>query len=92
MVSRDVLNLYNAGIGILCATTIENSVWICLGEGSVGTNEKVFVEVLGNRNWNHMREVADQYDATYGSLEMAIITEFNNVDAQNALCTISKYF
>ena len=60
-----------------------------IGEGSISTNEKVFVDILGARNWNHIRAVADQYDATYGSLETAIITEFNNVDAGNALCTIS---
>ena len=62
------------------------------GEGSIGTNEKVFIEILASRNWLHVQEVANQYDAAYGSLETAIITEFNNVDAENALCTIGKIF
>ena len=70
-----------------------NIIWIrqpsnVIGEGSLTTNEKTFVDILGTRNWFHVQAVADQYDATYGSLENAIVAEFNNVDAGNALSTI----
>lgn len=64
-----------------------------------GTDEAAFVNIFATRNWLHIQEMANLYDATYGSLESAIVSEFVG-DIENSLisigifikCPVSKYY
>jgi len=48
------------------------------GEGTVGTDEKVFVTIFAKRSWRHIRKVADAYAKRYAhSLHTALDKEFN---------------
>lgn len=61
-----------------------------VGEGNLdGTDENAFVDIFATRNWLHIREMSDQYDALYGSLESAIVSEFVG-DIENSLISIGK--
>jgi annexin A7/11 len=48
------------------------------GEGTLGTDEKVFIDVFSKRSWKHIRKVADDYAKRYKhSLHTALDKEFN---------------
>jgi len=48
------------------------------GEGTLGTDEKVFIEIFAKRSWKHIRKVAEDYAKLYShSLHTAIEKEFN---------------
>jgi len=48
------------------------------GEGTLGTDEKVFIDVFAKRSWKHIRKVAEDYAKLYShSLHTAIEKEFN---------------
>lgn len=48
------------------------------GEGTVGTDEKVFVQVFAKRSWKHIRRVAEEYAKQYAhSLHTALDKEFD---------------
>jgi len=55
------------------------------GEGKIGTNESVFIEIFATRSWKHLRQVADHYGKkNKNSLETAIKKEFSG-DLEKAL-------
>jgi len=55
------------------------------GEGRLGTNEDVFIEIFANRSWKHLRQVSEGYGSTHkNSLETAIKKEFGG-DLEKAL-------
>jgi len=55
------------------------------GEGRIGTNEEVFVEIFATRSWKHLRQVIEQYGKTHeNSLATAIKKEFSG-DLERAL-------
>lgn len=55
------------------------------GEGKIGTNEDVFIEIFATRSWKHLRQVAEHYGANHkNSLETAIKKEFSG-DLERAL-------
>jgi len=55
------------------------------GEGRIGTNEDVFIDIFANRSWKHLRQVSEQYGATQKhSLDTAIKKEFSG-DLEKAL-------
>jgi len=48
------------------------------GEGTIGTDEKVFIQVFAKRSWKHIRKVADEYAKLFShSLHTALEKEFN---------------
>jgi len=48
------------------------------GEGTLGTDEKVFINIFATRSWKHLRQVAEQYAKQYShSLHTALVKEFN---------------
>jgi annexin A7/11 len=48
------------------------------GEGKVGTNEAVFIEVFARRSWKHIRQVAEGYAKLYShSLHTALKKELS---------------
>jgi hypothetical protein len=48
------------------------------GEGTLGTDERVWIEVFAKRSWKHIRHVAEQYAKQYShSLHTAIDKEFD---------------
>lgn len=48
------------------------------GEGTLGTDEKVFVHFFAKRSWKHIRKVAEDYAKAYAhSLHTALDKEFN---------------
>jgi len=48
------------------------------GEGTLGTDEKVFINVFAKRSWKHIRKVGEEYAKRYShSLHTAIDKEFN---------------
>eukprot|EP01132_Coremiostelium_polycephalum_P004763 gene4763-5942_t len=62
------------------------------GEGKLGTDEKVFIEILTKRNYYHLREVARSYEHSHKrhSLQKAIESEFSG-DIKNGLLAICNY-
>jgi len=55
------------------------------GEGRLGTNESVFIEIFAERSWKHLRLVAEGYGKSHKhSLETAIKNEFSG-DLEKAL-------
>jgi annexin A7/11 len=55
------------------------------GEGRLGTNEEVFIEIFASRSWKHLRQVAEHYGKNQKhSLETAIEKEFSG-DLKRAL-------
>jgi len=55
------------------------------GEGRLGTNEDVFIEIFANRSWKHLRQVSEGYGSSQkNSLETAIKKEFGG-DLEKAL-------
>jgi len=55
------------------------------GEGRLGTNESVFIEIFANRSWKHLRQVSEHYGKNHKhSLETAIKNEFSG-DLEKAL-------
>jgi len=55
------------------------------GEGRLGTNEDVFIDIFANRSWKHLRQIAEGYGATQKhSLDTAIKKEFGG-DLEKAL-------
>jgi len=48
------------------------------GEGTIGTDEKVFIDIFAKRSWKHLRRVAEEYAKKYShSLHTAIEKEFS---------------
>jgi len=48
------------------------------GEGTLGTDEKVFIQIFAKRSWKHLRKVAEEYAKRYShSLHTALDKEFN---------------
>lgn len=48
------------------------------GEGTVGTDEKVFIQIFAKRSWKHIRKVAEAYAKRYShSLHTALDKEFS---------------
>lgn len=48
------------------------------GEGTVGTDEKIFIEIFAKRSWKHIRKVSEEYAKQYShSLHTAIEKEFD---------------
>jgi annexin A7/11 len=48
------------------------------GEGTLGTDEKVFIDIFAKRSWKHIRKVAEDYATLYShSLHTALEKEFN---------------
>jgi len=48
------------------------------GEGTLGTDEKVFIQIFSKRSWKHIRKVSEDYAKRYAhSLHTAIEKEFN---------------
>jgi len=48
------------------------------GEGTLGTDEKVFVNFFAKRSWKHIRKVGEEYAKKYAhSLHTALDKEFN---------------
>jgi len=48
------------------------------GEGTLGTDEKVFIDIFAKRSWRHLRRVSEQYTTEYShSLHTAIKKEFS---------------
>lgn len=61
------------------------------GEGKMGTDEKKFIEILTQRAYNHIGEIANQYEkVSKKTLVTAIDSEMSG-DIQNALLTIVQY-
>jgi len=55
------------------------------GEGRLGTNENVFIEIFSERSWKHLRLVNEGYNSDYKhSLETAVKKEFSG-DIEKAL-------
>jgi len=55
------------------------------GEGKIGTNEEVFIDIFATRSWKHLRQVAEHYGKNHkNSLETAIEKEFSG-DLKRAL-------
>jgi hypothetical protein len=55
------------------------------GEGRIGTNEGVFIEIFANSSWKHLRQVSDHYGKNHKhSLDTAIKSEFSG-DLERAL-------
>jgi len=55
------------------------------GEGRLGTNEDVFIEIFASRSWKHLRQVIEGYGKAHkNSLETAIKKEFRG-DLEKAL-------
>jgi len=55
------------------------------GEGRLGTNESVFIEIFATKSWKHLRQVAEHYGKNQKhSLETAIEKEFSG-DLKRAL-------
>jgi len=55
------------------------------GEGRLGTNENVFIEIFAQRSWKHLRQVNEGYNEEFRhSLETAIKKEFSG-DMEKAL-------
>jgi len=55
------------------------------GEGRLGTNESVFIEIFAERSWKHLRQVNEAYNSDFKhSLETAIKKEFSG-DMEKAL-------
>lgn len=53
-----------------------------------GTDEALYIDVFTQRSFLHLNEVANLYEATYGtSLSTVVTTEFAN-DMGNALASI----
>jgi annexin A7/11 len=55
------------------------------GEGRLGTNENVFIEIFSEKSWKHLRQVSEHYGKNHKhSLETAIKSEFSG-DLERAL-------
>jgi len=55
------------------------------GEGKIGTNEDVFIEIFSSRSWKHLRQVSEHYGKNQKhSLEFALEKEFSG-DIKRAL-------
>jgi len=55
------------------------------GEGQVGTDENIFIQIFSKRSWKHIREVAGKYAEKYShSLNTAVRKEFSG-DIMKAL-------
>jgi len=55
------------------------------GEGRLGTNESVFIEIFANKSWKHLRQVSEHYGKNHKhSLDTAIKDEFSG-DLERAL-------
>jgi len=61
------------------------------GEGTLGTDEKVFITIFAKRSWKHIRRVSDEYAKLYShSLQTALDKEFNG-DIYRALIWTLEY-
>jgi len=48
------------------------------GEGTLGTDEKVFIDIFAKRSWKHLRQVSEHYAKQYShSLHTALEKEFD---------------
>lgn len=57
-----------------------------------GTLESTYIIIFSNRNFVHLNEVANHYEATYGTpLSDVVTTEFAN-EMGSALASIRKNF
>jgi len=55
------------------------------GEGKIGTNESVFIDIFATKSWKHLRQVSEHYGKNHkNSLETAIKKEFSG-DLERAL-------
>jgi len=62
------------------------------GEGRLGTNESVFIEIFAERSWKHMRLVSEGYANEFRhSLETAVKKEFSG-DIEKALIWSLEFF
>jgi len=62
------------------------------GEGRLGTDEKVWVEIFAHRSWKHMRHVVDEYQLKHThSLFSAIKGEFSS-ELKDALQWSVEFF
>ncbi len=57
-----------------------------------GTDEKVYIIVFSNRNFVHLNEVANLYEATYGTPLSSVVTTEFATDMGNALASIRKFY
>jgi len=61
------------------------------GEGRIGTNESVFIEIFSERSWKHLRQVAEEYPKAHKhSLETAIKKEFGGQLERALLWTLES--
>ena len=69
-----------------------NNVDRLSGEGTIGTNENVFVNIFATRSYNHLNQVYAAYASRVGkTMESTIRSEFSG-DIENLLLDISKWF
>jgi len=61
------------------------------GEGRLGTNENVFIEIFSERSWKHLRQVGEEYPKGHKhSLETAIKNEFGGQLEKALLWTLES--